>query len=97
MSEVKAHFSADGWPVKAGEKFWDNNLQVVQITKMEVIPARPYADTGCMQTWHEHTSGITSGISDTLTGAMLPYGRLARKFEGRDATQYEPGTKFADT
>jgi hypothetical protein len=93
MSEVTTHFSADGYPVNAGDQFWDNDLRVVQIIEMEAIPARPYADTGEMQTWHSHTRGM----SDTLTGAMLPYGRLARKFEGKDATQYEPGTKFADT
>lgn len=85
------YLSADGYPVTVGAKFWDNNLRVVEVTKVAAIPARPYADTGETATWHS----TTGGSSDTLTGSMRPYGRLARYFEGRDAEQYENGTTYA--
>lgn len=86
------HLSADGQPVEVGRKFWDNNLRVVQVTKLGTR-SQPYADSGCEQTWHD----TTGGSSDTMTGHMRHCGRLARRFEGKDAEDYEPGTEFAAT
>lgn len=89
MSE---HKSADGYPVTEGALFWDNNLRVVKVTKVAAHDNK-YADTGEVQTWHN----TTGGTSDTLSGRMQQYGRLARYFEGRDAEKFEPGTNFKDT
>lgn len=83
--------SADGYPVEVGKKFWDNDLQVVQITEL-AERGQMYSDTGESAWWHHHTRGI----SDTLTGTMQKFGRLGRYFEGLDAEKYEPGTKYAD-
>lgn len=88
MSE---HFSVDSQPVTAGAKFWDNNLRVVQVTGV-AEHSNPYADTGETQTWHD----TTGGSSDTLTGTMRPYGRLVRRYEGKDAEDYAPGTNYSD-
>lgn len=85
------HYSTDHEPVTVGAKFWDNDLRVVQITNV-AWHSNAYADSGCTQTWHRHTRGI----SDTLDGSMEPYGRLARRYAGLDAEKYEPGTRFAD-
>jgi hypothetical protein len=84
------HFSTDGFPVTEGAKFWDNDLRVVQVTRVAAHSNR-YADTGEIQTWHN----TTSGSSDTLTGTMQPYGRLAHVFEGLDADDYPVGTAYA--
>lgn len=89
---MNEHESTDGYPVTAGARFWDNNLRVVQVTEV-AQHSNKYADTGEVQTWH----GTTGGASDTLTGTMQPFGRLARYFEGRDAEQFAPGTSFKDT
>jgi hypothetical protein len=86
MSE---YMSADNQPVTVGAKFWDNDLRVVQVTEV-ARHSNTYADTGETQTWHR----TTSGSSDTLTGTMRPYGRLARFFEGLDAEQYPLGTRY---
>ena len=90
------YLSADGYPVTEGARFWDtrfwdNNLRVVQVTQVAAYP-NTYADTGELQTWHK----TTGGTSDTLTGAMQPYGRLARFFEGQDAENHASGTNFKD-
>ena len=84
-------------PVEVGRKFWSNDLRVVQITELAVY-ANAYADTGCTQTWHRTTEGEDrrGGDFDTLDGSMQPYGRLARRFEGKDAENYPPGTRYAD-
>jgi hypothetical protein len=86
------HRSADNYPVTAGARFWTNDLRVARITEVGAREARPYADTGEYATWHKHTDGM----SDTLTGHMRQYGRLARFFQGKDAENYEPGTNYRD-
>jgi hypothetical protein len=83
--------SCDGYQVKVGGKFWDNNLRVVQIERV-AVHSNSYSDTGCTQTWH----GTTNGEYDTLDGSMQPYGRLVRYYGGKDAESYEPGTNYAD-
>lgn len=88
---MSQHVSVDGYPVEVGKRFWDNDLKVVEITVV-ATNSNPYSDTGWTQTWHKHTGGI----SDTLSGYGAKWGRLARYFEGRDAEQHEPGTKFSD-
>lgn len=85
------HCRVEGMPVEEGRKFWNNDLRVVQITRLAAIPARVYADTGETSTWHD----TTGGMFDTLTGHMRQYGRLARWFNGLDAEQYQPGTSYA--
>lgn len=88
MSEFR---SADNYPVEVGRKFWDNDLKVVEITELGTR-SQDYADTGEKQTWHK----TTGGSSDTLTGFMRQYGRLARYFEGRDAEKLQPGTRYSE-
>jgi len=91
-TEPPKYFSADNCPVVVGAKFWNNDLRVCRVTRLEAIPARPYSDTGETSTWHD----TTHGMFDTLTGHMRQYGRLARWFQGEDAERYEPGTSYAD-
>jgi len=86
------YYSADGYPIWPGKKFWNNDLRVCQVTKLASIPARPYADSGETSTWHD----TTHGSFDTLTGYMQQYGRLARMFQGKDAEDYELGTNYKD-
>jgi hypothetical protein len=88
---MSIHLSCDSQPVEAGRKFWNNDLRVVAVTEVAAWD-NPYADTGCTQTWHN----TTDGSFDTLNGSMQPYGRLVRRFEGKDAEDYEPGTSYAD-
>ena len=94
MSE---HKSADGYTVNVGDKFWSNDLRVVEITEVAVY-SNDYADTGCKQTWHRTTEGPNGrdGNFDTMNGSMQPYGRLARFFERRDAEDYGTGTNYSD-
>lgn len=89
--ETGKHYSADNVEITLGAKFWDNNLKVVQITKVADY-SNPYADSGETQTWHS----TTKGSCDTLTGSMRPYGRLAHRFEGKDAEDYPAGTSYRD-
>lgn len=84
--------SVDGFPVLRGGKFWDNNLRVVEIQEIAAY-SNPYADTGETQTWH-HTT--TAGDYDTISGSMQPYGRLVRRYEGKDAASYPVGTNYSD-
>lgn len=84
--------SSDGFPVLVGGKFWDNNLRVVEIAEVAVRSDK-YADTGETQTWHRTT---TAGDADTMSGSMQPWGRLARRFEGKDASKYPVGTSYSD-
>lgn len=86
------HRSADGYPVTVGAKFWNNDLRICRITAIGQQSRIPYADTGEFQTWHKHTDGI----SDTMTGYMRRYGRLARYCDGKDAENYEPGTDYSE-
>lgn len=85
------HLSADGYPITLGARFWDNDLKVLAITGV-ADHSNDYADTGCVQTWHR----TTRGISDTMSGHMQKYGRMARFFRGKDAEDYDPGTNYAD-
>lgn len=88
------HLSTDNHPITIGARFWNNDLRVVTITAV-AKHSNTYADTGCVQTWHS----TTRGASDTLNGAMRPYGRLARFFEGPaglDANDYPDGTDYSD-
>jgi hypothetical protein len=85
------YFSVDNVLIEVGAKFWDNNLQVVQITEV-ATHSNAYADTGEIQTWHNHTRGS----SDTLTGRLRQIGRLVRYFEGKNATDYPNGTSYND-
>lgn len=85
------HFSADGYLVVKGGRFWDNNLRVVEVTEV-AADSNPYGKTGVVQTWH----GTTGGLTDTLDGAMRAYGRLARRYLGKDAAGYPAGTSHAD-
>lgn len=91
------YFSCDNQPVTVGAKFWSNDLRVVQVTEL-ARHSNAYADTGCAQTWHETTEGAgrRGGSFDTLTGSMQPFGRLVRRFEGKDAEDYAPGTRYSD-
>ena len=85
------HLSCDRQPVTAGARFWDNNLRVVEITGV-ATSVNKHEPSGCTQTWHE----TTDGISDTMDGHMLPYGRLARYYEDADAEKYPPGTNHSE-
>jgi hypothetical protein len=85
------HFSADGYPVTEGRHFWTNDLRVAEITEVGK-DRRLYADTGEYSTWHKHTDGS----SDTLTGRMRQFGRLARFFGGLDAEEFPAGTDYKD-
>jgi hypothetical protein len=87
---MSAYLSADGYPVTAGARFWDNSLRVVGVTRVFTSSNAYPEDT--VQTWH----GTTGGQADTLSGGMRKWGRLARFFEGLDAEEYPPGTRFAD-
>jgi hypothetical protein len=90
------HFSADGYPVEVGKRFWTNDLRVAEITEIGTQETRPYSDTGEYSTWHKHTDGS----SDTLTGHMQQFGRLARftppDLKRLDAEDFEPGTNYSD-
>jgi hypothetical protein len=86
------YFSVDGFNITVGAKFWDNNLRVVQVTKVADWH-EDYRGTGETQTWHD----TTGGHADTLSGGLRPYGRLVRWFEGKDAEAYEAGTSYNDT
>lgn len=83
------YLSADNQPVEAGRKFWSNDLRVVEVTEVARY-SNSYQD--CTQTWHK----TTGGDFDTMSGDMQQYGRLARRFEGKDAEDYEPGTNYSD-
>jgi hypothetical protein len=84
------HRTHEGAPVTVGAKFWDNNLRVVEITHVGDGYSRVYGDCPEIQTWH----ATTGGSSDTMTGGLA--GRLARRFEGKDAESYPPGTNYSD-
>lgn len=84
------HRTHEGAPVKVGAKFWDNNLRVVEVTRVGDGYSRVYGDCPEIQTWHK----TTGGSSDTMTGGMA--GRLARRFEGKDAENYAPGTNYSE-
>lgn len=75
----------------AGACFWDNNLRVVKVTET-AVSSNDYGDTGVTQTWHE----TTGGRYDTLSGELYRFGRLARHYEGRDASAYPAGTSYND-
>jgi hypothetical protein len=85
------HISCDGQPVEVGKKFWNNDLRVCEVISIGDW-SNDYADTGCKQTWHK----TSHGSFDTLDGSMQPYGRLTRRFQGKDAEDYEPGTNYSD-
>lgn len=90
MAEAE-HRSADGFLISVGEKFWDNDLRVCTVIAVgEHNNSNSYANTGETQTWHK----TTRGSSDTLTGHMQPYGRLARFFGGKNAADYPDGTSY---
>jgi hypothetical protein len=89
LTGARQHLSADGYPVVEGAKFWDLDLRVVEIVQVEVT-GNPYGDTGETQTWH----ATTHGRYDTLSGALYTIGRLARRYEGRDAEFLPVGTLF---
>jgi hypothetical protein len=88
---VSEYLSVDGEPVTAGAKFWDNNLRVVEVTRVAAWDNK-YADTGETQTWHD----TTAGSSDTLSGAMHRWGRLVRRYGGKDAEDYPAGTNYSE-
>lgn len=77
--------------MEVGRHFWTNDLRVAVITELGTR-SQAYADTGEFATWHKHTDGS----SDTLTGSMQRYGRLARYFEGKDAEKYPAGTNYSE-
>lgn len=83
--------SADGVVVGAGKRFWNNDLRVCEVIETG-RHGNVYSDTGCIQVWHK----TTHGDFDTMTGEMQKYGRLGRRFEGKNAEDYEPGTNYAD-
>ena len=84
------HRTHEGAPVTVGAKFWDNNLRVVEVTRVGDGYSRVYGFCPEIQTWH----ATTGGSADTMTGGMA--GRLARRFEGKDAEDYAPGTNYSD-
>jgi hypothetical protein len=90
VSEAGQHFANDGAPVTPGAKFWDNDLRVVQVTEV-ASHSNPYPG-GYTQTWHR----TTHGSSDTMKPHADWAGRLTRRFEGLDAKDYPPGTRYAD-
>jgi hypothetical protein len=92
MSTEGKHYSADFEEIKAGSKFWTNDLVVVEIAKVAVM-INSYGDTGAIQTWHETTNGNTV---DSLSGKLAMYGRLVRFFNYRDAEKHPVGTRFRD-
>jgi hypothetical protein len=91
------HFSSDAYPIVVGAKFWDNDLQVVEITEV-ASHSNAYADTGCTQTWHK----TSRGSYDTLDGTMMPYSRLTRFFphephaDAVSAELHPVGTRYPD-
>lgn len=89
--QTHTHRSVDGHAIVVGDRFWDNNLQVVEITRVATRSDK-YSDTGEISTWHD----TTRGMSDTLTGRMRQYGRLVKYYNGIDAARYEPGTSYND-
>jgi len=89
MTGARQHLSADGYPVTPGARFWDADLRVVEVEQVEVS-GNPYGNTGETQTWH----ATTHGRCDTLSGPLYTIGRLARRFEGRDAEFLPVGTLF---
>lgn len=88
---MNEYLSVDGFPVGVGGRFWNNDLQVVEVREV-AVSSNAYADTGETQTWHR----TTSGSSDTLSGRLQPYGRLVKVFEGLDASRFPAGTRYAD-
>ena len=87
------HYASDGTPVTVGAKFWSNDLRVVQVSEV-ASSSNAYADTGETQTWHQ----TGDGRFDTLSGALQPYGRLVRYFNGskgyKSAEDYPVGTSY---
>lgn len=90
-SSTQEHRSADGYPVEVGKHFWTNDLRVAVITELGTRP-QLWQGGPETQTWHEHTDGI----SDTMTGSLQRFGRLARYFEGKDAEQFPAGTNYSE-
>jgi hypothetical protein len=90
------HRSCDGYTVNVGNKFWSNDLRVVEITEV-AAHSNSYQDKAT-QTWHRTTegNGKRGGDFDTLDGSLQPYGRLVRYFQGRDAEDYSAGTNYSD-
>jgi len=84
------YYSADGYPVWPGKKFWNNDLRVCQIIRL-AAHSNDYLHQAT-QTWHE----TTHGSFDTLDRHLQYIGRLARLVEGKDAEDYEPGTNYKD-
>lgn len=91
MSETAEHYSGDGYPVKVGAHFWNNDMRVAEITEV-AAHSNAYADTGEIQTWHQ----TQAGQFDTLSGTMRKWGRLYRYVEGKNAENYPAGTNYRD-
>ena len=90
MEDTSVHYSVDAYPVTVGAKFWNNDLRVVTITKVAAWDNK-YSDTGEVQTWHN----TDKGSFDTLSGTMMPYGRLVRFYGSRNAELFPSGTDYS--
>jgi len=84
------YYSADGYPVWPGKKFWNNDLRVCQVTGLAAY-SNDY-QRQATQTWHQ----TTHGSFDTLDGYLQYIGRLTRHYEGKDAEDFETGTNYKD-
>lgn len=86
------YISADGYPIREDEKFWDKNLRVVAVTHV-ATDSNPYPEMGT-QTWHR----TTGGLADSFAGNDAQWGGLAKRepFTRKSADDYETGTNYAD-
>lgn len=77
------HRTADGFEIHEGDTFWDNNLDLVTITKVdsyqETNRNESHPAFGQVTHWHDTTKGMTDGS------------RLAKyhPFTGKDAAKTE--------
>lgn len=57
------HHTADGYEITEGGVFWDNNLTLVTVTKLEAHPETnrnpDNGPVGAVTWWHETTGGLT--------------------------------------
>jgi hypothetical protein len=59
------HRTADGYEIHEGDKFWDNNLRVVTVTKVASYSEANHnpdnGPVGALTWWHDTTDGMADG------------------------------------
>jgi hypothetical protein len=59
------HRTADGFEIHEGDTFWDNNLDLVTVTKVAAYPEtnhnKSHPAFGQVTWWHDTTKGMTDG------------------------------------